>query len=375
MFVIIYILTLGIVTQIISKKNNVEGTSEEMLQWSNQDKIILISLFGISIVLQVLAAYIELNIIFYLIYLFICIFAIFYVNKHREEWILEYQKQVDQIIDSLEKLIKVDKEDINYSELPFIINKTGSGKINKIVVDIKEPNKFKDATLIQVVYSLNNFFPYFDWDYSVDFQEQKLTLTGNKLPPDIAPWKGSDYRPPEFLALGLSGSGEVGLNIGVKDWGESEYIFEDGERAGTVKLPSSPQILTLGSTGGGKSVTLRDIILHSLTHSDDIVWGGIDLKLSEFERYKSVKGCVGIANTIKEAAELLRMAREVMQKRNKFNAEHNLVDFADYKPSKPTDIIRIFGREFQEDTQFEVMINGEEKQMTAKEFLEWYKKE
>lgn len=120
------------------------------------------------------------------------------------------------------------------------------------------------------------------------------------------------------------------------------------------------------------SVSLRDVILHSLTHSDDISWAGIDLKLSEFERYKKVKGCVGIANNVKEAAELLRMAREVMSKRNKFNAEHGITDIADYQPTQPTNKIKIFGREFDENEMFEVKIAGEVKKMSAKDLLEWY---
>lgn len=253
MFVIIFILALGIITQLISKKNEVEGL-EEMLDWSNQDKIILAVLFGLSIVLQIIDSYFGLNFIFYIVFLFICVFSVFYVNKHREEWILEYKKQVEQIIDSLGKLVKVDTENIDYTDLPFKINKNGAGKINELVVDMKEPKKFKDDVLIQTVYSLNNYFPYFDWDYVTDFQGQKVTFSGNKLPPDTAAWKGSDYRPPEFLPLGLSGNGEVGLNLGVKNWGESSYVFKDGERAGTVKLPSAPQVLVVGSTGGGKDI-------------------------------------------------------------------------------------------------------------------------
>lgn len=119
------------------------------------------------------------------------------------------------------------------------------------------------------------------------------------------------------------------------------------------------------------SVTLRNVTYHALTHSDDIKLCMVDLKFSEFYRYKEMNNVVGVANTVREAAELLRLCREVMQKRNKQNAERGLTDFADYKPTKATDKVSIYGREFNEDTVFQVEVGGEKKEMTAKEILEW----
>lgn len=119
------------------------------------------------------------------------------------------------------------------------------------------------------------------------------------------------------------------------------------------------------------SVSLRNIIFHSLTHSDDIVLGLVDLKLSEFSRYKGVNRIVGVANNVLESVELLRVARECMYKRNLENAERGLTDFKDYVPTEPTNKIRIFGREFDENNEFNVKIGEEEKTMTAKEILEY----
>lgn len=119
------------------------------------------------------------------------------------------------------------------------------------------------------------------------------------------------------------------------------------------------------------SVTLRNIIFHSLTHSDDIKLGMVDLKVNEFARFKGMNNIVGVANTTREACELLRLCREVMMKRNKENAERGLTDTADYIPTKPTNKISLFGREFDENTEFQVEIRGEQKTMTAGEILEW----
>lgn len=119
------------------------------------------------------------------------------------------------------------------------------------------------------------------------------------------------------------------------------------------------------------SVALRNIIFHSMTHSDDIVLGLVDLKLSEFSRYKGMANICGVANTVAETAELLRVAREVMYKRNKENAENDLTDFMDFKPQGPTNIIRLFGHEYDENMEFDVKINGEPQKMTAGQMLEF----
>lgn len=121
------------------------------------------------------------------------------------------------------------------------------------------------------------------------------------------------------------------------------------------------------------SVTLRNIINHCLTHSDDAKIGLVDLKLSEFSRYKDMdkNRVVGVANSVAATAQLLRMAREIMRKRNQQNSDRDLTDFADFQPQEPTDIIRIFGREFNENDKFDVEVDGQQKSMTAAEILEW----
>ena len=100
-------------------------------------------------------------------------------------------------------------------------------------------------------------------------------------------WPGTDYRPADWIPLGVSGMGEVGWNLGnPKDLGHSSYINKfpmgdsleksqnanhkpkDGFKlpngswiAGTVESPSAPQAMTIGSSGGGKSVSLNQLVL------------------------------------------------------------------------------------------------------------------
>ena len=78
-----------------------------------------------------------------------------------------------------------------------------------------------------------------------------------------------------------------------------------------------------------------------------------------------------MANSVAEAAELLRIGRSVMYSRNKKMQSMGLNDIADYKPTSWTGKIWITGREFDKDAIIKVKINGQEKQMTALEIYEY----
>ena len=123
------------------------------------------------------------------------------------------------------------------------------------------------------------------------------------------------------------------------------------------------------------SVCLRNVIFHSLTHADDIKLALVDLKQSEFESYKKLKDVVGVANNEREAVEILRMARECMYKRNKENAARGITDFVDYEPQEPLPVIKIFGREFDENQEFDVQVEKEGQaeivKMKAKDILDY----
>lgn len=115
------------------------------------------------------------------------------------------------------------------------------------------------------------------------------------------------------------------------------------------------------------SVSLRAIIFHILTHSNKVSVAMVDLKQTEFTRYKKFKDVVGVANSVLETAELLRVAREIMNKRNKQMGKMDLQEFTDFRPKEPTDRIWISGRELQEDTVLKVRVNGEDREMSVKD--------
>lgn len=118
------------------------------------------------------------------------------------------------------------------------------------------------------------------------------------------------------------------------------------------------------------SVTLRNIIIHCLTHSDDMVLALVDLKKTEFTPFRGMRGVLAVANTIPESLEILRVARECMYKRNIEMSKLGIANISDYKPQKYAHKISIFGRPFDENFQFDVKINGKEQKKTALEIFD-----
>lgn len=84
-----------------------------------------------------------------------------------------------------------------------------------------------------------------------------------------------------------------------------------------------------------------------------------------------MNGVCAVANSVQEAAEVLRIGRSVMYSRNKKMQKLGINDLSDYKPSEWTGNIWITGREFNKDDKLKVRIGGEEKEMTALEIYEY----
>ena len=84
-----------------------------------------------------------------------------------------------------------------------------------------------------------------------------------------------------------------------------------------------------------------------------------------------MNGVTCVANSVQEAAELLRIGRAVMYSRNKKLQQLGLNDMASYQPTDWTGKIWITGREFDKDEMIKVRIAGEEKEMSALEIYEY----
>lgn len=115
------------------------------------------------------------------------------------------------------------------------------------------------------------------------------------------------------------------------------------------------------------SVAVRNIIFHCLTHG--VAIGLVDLKRTEFTFYKGHNFCLGVANTVEEAAELLRIAREVMYKRNKEMAKVGCVKLSEMKYTQETDYVEIFGRRYHKSEQVEIKDGEETRTITVGELI------
>lgn len=254
MYLLAFFTVLGIITYITNKQNEVES-SPEFLYWTLKDIYVIAGVFFIAVVLQIIAKFIPWFII--IIYCVVAATALLLVNKNREQYIIVYKNQVSQILEALGKLSPMKtKDEIDYNDLPFKLERDLHGNISRIVVTMKEPNKFNDSNCTATVYTLKRFFPHCDWKFTCDFPKQQCVFEGMKLPPKIANWMGSDLRGSNFVPLGVSGSNEVGWNLANRQHGISNFVWEDGERAEEIELPTAPQMITVGSTGGGKNIYL-----------------------------------------------------------------------------------------------------------------------
>ncbi len=111
--------------------------------------------------------------------------------------------------------------------------------------------------------------------------------------------------------------------------------------------------------------------MHCIEHSDKIALGLIDPKNVEFAGYNGMKGIVGVATNTLESVELLRIARQVMLKRNREMSKMGIKNIGEYRPQHKTDKVFITGREYNENDLIRVRIDGQEQQMTAKELVEY----
>ena len=119
------------------------------------------------------------------------------------------------------------------------------------------------------------------------------------------------------------------------------------------------------------SVTLRNVIFHCIEHNNKISVALVDIKQTEFYPFKGMNVVVAVANSVQEAAEILRIGRSVMYSRNKKMQKMGLNDMADYKPTDWTGKVWITGREFDKDEKIKCRVAGEEKEMTALEIYEY----
>ena len=256
-----FLIALLATIQITNIKNGSKGT-EDNLVFTKADSLWIIAAFIVAFVVDKFS-YHPKYLLFVGGFTVLCFMLFVILNAHREKTIKDRHEQILKIFDACTDIFgKKNPEEIEFDNVPFKMEtEDKTGEINQIVFDMSADGRFDDAHLTYCQYNLNKFFPSFQWTYIGDAPKREVTFKGLPKPPSVAMFPGSDYRPTGWIPLGLSGAGEVGWNLsGPKDLGQSSYIMEDGKPAGSVKLPSAPQALAVGSTGGGKSIWLEQVV-------------------------------------------------------------------------------------------------------------------
>lgn len=123
------------------------------------------------------------------------------------------------------------------------------------------------------------------------------------------------------------------------------------------------------------SVLTQSVILHALSHKNNIALALIDIKQTEYTFFKGMAGVVGVANTVREAVEILRIARVIMYRRNKELAQLGIKSLTDYEPYERSGKVFITGREFDEQDVINVKIDDQEQSKTAEELVLYLKDE
>lgn len=269
MIIISFFIILTITVQVTNKKNSA-SPSDDILEFERKDSLVILIFIILSVIIDRVASSFLKD--YYYIILFVSsgvfLMVMIIVNINREALIKKKHDQIIKVFQALADVLgRVNVADIDFNEIPFELEEdkeSGTNDICKISIDTSTPGgRFNENTITLTQYSINKFFPELQWVSIIDYPKRLLTFKGLPKPPDIAKYPGSDYRPTGWIPLGLSGAGEVGWNIAdpnMSQMGTSSYITDDGKIPESVDMPSAPQCLTLGSTGGGKSIFIMQIV-------------------------------------------------------------------------------------------------------------------
>lgn len=372
MYVLIYFLSVSLSQYISNITMDVTTDNEENFNYSRQDSLLLIGLFIVAIILQAVNnLIINYAVWVMLTYLLVSVSITLTLTTLRKQRIEKTREEITQIYEILHNLVDKKGKGVDFNNVPFTLEHKYN-TINKIDV-IVDPITFDDKYLPEYLNQLNNFLSTYTWNYELHLEERKISFVGYDKPPTVARWKGSWLRPTRFFSLGITGKGEFGWlpdKVDKKRLGKSQFLDEMGNPLpADMELPSAPQGLICGATGGGKSVAVQNIIYGGIAHRNEVALSLIDPKFTEFSGYKGMKGITGVANTVEEAVEVLRIAKQAMYRRNQRLAELKIKNIMEYKPTKKSGKVYVTGRDYLETDIIKVKVNSVEKEMTANELV------
>lgn len=283
-------VTLAIFTLNLYMSNKKEKTKNAEINSNRLYSIVVFFLLLFSLAFDLLISKFDIDISIY-VYIFVAIGeTIFFIiqNAKREEEIRRKHEEMKQILQCLSPVIEVPKgEELDLEgDYGLEINRDKNGKVNSIKCQIQDPDKWSDAVLVKIVLNMNKYLPDKRWTNRVDFPTLEAEFTGSDLPPKMAKYPGSLLRPWNYIPVGVDGNDELGINLGAKDKniGDSMFVFNEDNSAGGsivdnkqddskwdsikkgwrkagVKIPpKTPQLMILGSTGGGKAIFSGQVV-------------------------------------------------------------------------------------------------------------------
>lgn len=373
MYVLIYFLAVSLSQYISNLTMNVTTDNEENFNYSTSDSLLLVGMLLVAVILQILnSLFISYAMWIMLVYLVTCMGITLTMTALRKQRIEKTREEITQIYEILHSLVDKKGKGVDFNNVPFTLEHKYN-TINRIDVTV-DPVSFDDKYLPEYLNQLNNFLSTYTWNYELHLEERKVSFIGYDKPPTVARWKGNWLRPTRFFSLGITGKGEFGWlpdKVDKKRLGKSQFLDEMGNPLpADMELPTAPQGLVCGATGGGKSVAVQNIIYGGIAHRNEIALSLIDPKFTEFSAYKGMKGIVGVANTVEEAVEVLRIAKMAMYQRNQRLAELKLKNIMDYKPTKKSGLVYVTGRDYREDDIIKVRTNKVESTISAKDLVE-----
>lgn len=373
MYVLIYFLSVSLSQYLSNITMDVTTDNEENFNYSRQDSLLLIGLFIVAIILQAVNnLIINYAIWVMLTYLLVSVSITLTLTTLRKRRIEKTREEITQIYEILHNLVDKKGKGVDFNNVPFTLEHKYN-TINKIDVKV-DPITFDDKYLPEYLNQLNNFLSTYTWNYELHLEERLVSFVGYDKPPTVARWQGNWLRPTRFFTLGITGKGEIAWmpdKVDKKKLGKSQFLDEMGNPIPTdLELPTAPQGLVCGATGGGKSVAIQNIIYGGIAHRNEVALSLIDPKYTEFSAYKNMKGIVGVANTTEETVEVLRIAKLAMYQRNQILAELKLKNIMDYKPTKKSGLVYVTGRDYREDDIIKVRTNKVESTIPAKDLVE-----
>lgn len=270
MFILIFFLVMSISGFATNKILGISDDSQDAYEYTKKDSIVIACLFLLSIILQISVGMIDIlnKYFWYLVlgYGIAVLLTMILLSQMRKLAIQKKREELDNVFQIIRPLITSAKDaEIDYNNPGFELEYK-HGNINKINVGV-EPTKFSsgvDKVLTPIVAQLNAFLPTYTWNYESHLEERYLTLIGYDKPPTMARWPGSWLRHFRFMPLGLSGKGEIAYqpdSVPKNEYGRSHFMDESGKPLEADRsLPTQPQVLCCGATGGGKAIWVEQEI-------------------------------------------------------------------------------------------------------------------